>query len=77
VIVCVCRRISDRDIARAAHDGMSFDDVQMELGVATQCGSCESDARQCHAQHCCSGAVALIRRVDDAKHTERLLLATA
>jgi bacterioferritin-associated ferredoxin len=73
VIVCVCRRISDRDIARAAYEGMSFDDLQMEFGVATQCGSCESDARQCHAQHCCSGAVALIRRADAAPTGETAL----
>ncbi len=31
VIVCVCRRISDREIARYAHAGISFDDIQFEL----------------------------------------------
>jgi len=34
---------------------MSFDEVQMELGVATQCGRCEGCARdvvaQCSASH--------------------------
>ncbi len=52
MIVCVCRRISDREIARHARAGMSFDEIQFELGVATQCGCCESCARdvvaQCH-----------------------------
>ena len=38
MIVCVCRRISDREIARHARAGMGFDEIQFELGVATQCG---------------------------------------
>ncbi|MCW5221264.1 (2Fe-2S)-binding protein [Verminephrobacter aporrectodeae] len=53
MIVCVCRRISDREIARHAHAGLDFDEIQFELGVATECGRCESCARdvvaQCHA----------------------------
>ncbi|MBX3586994.1 MAG: bacterioferritin-associated ferredoxin [Ramlibacter sp.] len=55
MIVCVCHRVSDRDIARHARAGMGFDDIQFELGVATQCGQCESCARdvvaQCNAMH--------------------------
>ena len=55
MIVCVCRRVSDREIARHARAGMSFDDIQFELGVATQCGQCEGCARevvdQCSAGH--------------------------
>lgn len=55
MIVCVCNRISDREIVRNAHAGMSFDDIQLELGVATCCGRCESCARelveQCSASH--------------------------
>lgn len=55
MIVCVCRRVSDREIARHARAGMSFDEIQFELGVATQCGRCESCARdvvdQCNAAH--------------------------
>jgi bacterioferritin-associated ferredoxin len=55
MIVCVCRRVSDRDIARHARAGMDFDDIQFELGVATQCGQCEDCARdivaQCNVAH--------------------------
>ena len=62
MIVCVCHRVSDRDIARHVRGGMSFDDIQLELGVATQCGRCESCARdvvaQCHTSH----PVAAVRR---------------
>lgn len=45
MIVCVCHRVSDHTIAKAARLGLSFDDIQLELGVATQCGQCESCAR--------------------------------
>ena len=54
MIVCVCRRISDREIARHARAGMGFDEIQFELGVATQCGQCEGCARDVVAQ--CSKA---------------------
>ena len=50
MIVCVCRRVSDREIARHVRAGMSFDDIQFELGVATQCGNCETCARDVVAQ---------------------------
>jgi bacterioferritin-associated ferredoxin len=46
MIVCVCRRISERDIQRAAHGGCgSLEDLQMELGVATCCGRCAECAQ--------------------------------
>ena len=45
MIVCVCHRVSDREIARHARAGMCFDEIQFELGVATQCGQCEGCAR--------------------------------
>lgn len=55
MIVCFCRRISDREITRHARAGMGFDEIQFELGVASQCGQCEGCARdviaQCHATH--------------------------
>ena len=50
MIVCVCHRISDRDIARHARAGMGFEEIQFELGVATQCGQCEGCARDVVAQ---------------------------
>nr|WP_297356880.1 (2Fe-2S)-binding protein [uncultured Caldimonas sp.] len=47
MIVCVCRRVSDRDIERLARSGCSsFDELQMELGVATCCGQCAECARK-------------------------------
>jgi bacterioferritin-associated ferredoxin len=61
MIVCVCRRVSDRDIHRAAREGVpSFDELQAELGVATACGACLDCAldtwsqARCHAP--CTGS---------------------
>jgi bacterioferritin-associated ferredoxin len=62
MIVCVCRRVSDREIARHARAGMSFDEIQFELGVATQCGQCEGCARDVVAQCCSSHPVAALQR---------------
>jgi bacterioferritin-associated ferredoxin len=55
MIVCVCKRVSDKTIAQSAQQGAGFDDIQMEYGVATQCGKCECTARriwsECHGSH--------------------------
>lgn len=69
MIVCICRRVSDRDIARHARAGMSFDDIQFELGVATQCGQCEGCARDVVAQCCTSRPVAALQLADHLERT--------
>ena len=47
MIVCVCRRVSDRQIRQAAAAGAhSLECLQFELGVATQCGRCADCASQ-------------------------------
>ena len=71
MIVCVCRRVSDREIARHARAGMTFDEVQFELGVATQCGRCEGCARDVVAQCSASHPVASLHR-DDGVHVIQL-----
>jgi bacterioferritin-associated ferredoxin len=41
MIVCVCGRISDQAIGKAAAAGaVSLECLQIDLGVATQCGCC-------------------------------------
>lgn len=53
MIVCVCRRVSDRDITRAVKEGAAtFDDLQFDTGVATQCGRCGDCARDVFDQAC-------------------------
>jgi bacterioferritin-associated ferredoxin len=61
MIVCVCHRVSDREIARHVRAGMDFSDIQLELGVATQCGQCECAAREIVAQCGSTAPVAAIR----------------
>jgi bacterioferritin-associated ferredoxin len=47
MIICVCYRISDRDIERHARNGCaSFDELQMDSGVSSCCGRCADCARE-------------------------------
>jgi bacterioferritin-associated ferredoxin len=56
MIVCVCRRVSDHQIRQAAAEGAhSLECLQIDLGVAMQCGRCADcatrvlcDARAAH-----------------------------
>lgn len=58
MIVCLCHRISDRDIVRAAKEGCpDYDALQEELRVGTSCGACDDCARTVFATCRCAGAV--------------------
>lgn len=47
MIVCLCHRISDRDIRRNVESGIqNFDLLQDETGVASACGCCLDCARE-------------------------------
>ncbi|RZT98028.1 (2Fe-2S)-binding protein [Rivibacter subsaxonicus] len=69
MIVCICRRVSDRDIARHAPACGDFDELQMETGVSTSCGRCRDCAQALFEHHgrvggaCelrCEGAVSMV-----------------
>ena len=46
MIVCVCHRVSDRDIEREVRQGCgSFEELQDELRVGTACGRCHDCAK--------------------------------
>jgi bacterioferritin-associated ferredoxin len=46
MIVCICHRVSDRDIARELRAGCpDFDTLQQRLGFGRSCGSCLPCAR--------------------------------
>ena len=45
MIVCVCHRISHREIEHHAAACDNFDELQMRTGVATGCGRCGDCAR--------------------------------
>ena len=46
MFVCICNGITDRQIRSALNEGSSsFREIRAQLGVASQCGSCEAEAR--------------------------------
>jgi bacterioferritin-associated ferredoxin len=52
MIVCICHRVSDRDIAHAVRAGCeSFEQLQDELRVASGCGACNDFARDTFEAH--------------------------
>ena len=55
MIVCVCHRVSDKQIHQHASEGESFEDIQIDPGVATLCGRCEDCARDA-VEHCHANA---------------------
>ena len=64
MIVCVCRRVSDHDIHRAAQEGaVSLECLQFELGVATQCGRCADCASRilCDARSASAPGMPIVR----------------
>jgi bacterioferritin-associated ferredoxin len=72
MIVCICHRVSDRDIARAARDGCpSFDDLQVDIGVGTCCGKCHDCARQTFELHASASAAALHHTAVCFAHAEQ------
>ena len=65
MIVCLCHRVSDRDIRREVSTGTNcFEVLQDDTRVASSCGSCQDCAREVFNQACASmhrpGAVAHI-----------------
>ena len=52
MIICVCHRVSERDIAREAAAGCpDFDALQDNLRVATGCGACLDYAQMAFEEH--------------------------
>ena len=53
MIVCLCHRVSDRDIHREVSTGTHcFEVLQDETRVASSCGSCHDCAREVFDQAC-------------------------
>ncbi|MFG6447023.1 bacterioferritin-associated ferredoxin [Roseateles sp. BYS180W] len=51
MIVCLCHRVSDRDIHRYVQQGgASFEDLQEETRLASSCGACGDCAQEVFAQ---------------------------
>lgn len=46
--VCVCNAVTEREIEQAVNNGCnSLRQLEDQLGVATQCGSCACEAAAC------------------------------
>ena len=59
MIVCLCHRVSDRDIHREVAAGTNcFDVLQARTRVASSCGSCHDCAREVFESACARVAVA-------------------
>lgn len=57
MIVCLCHRVSDRDIAAAVAGGTRcFEVLQDDLRVASSCGSCLDCARETFDAACARAA---------------------
>lgn len=53
MIVCLCHRISDRDICREVSAGTQcFDVLQDDTRLASSCGSCHDCAREVFESAC-------------------------
>ena len=53
MIVCICQRVSDRDIVRVVREGARcFESVQIETGVAVRCGCCRDCAQEVFEKAC-------------------------
>ena len=56
MLVCVCKAVSDRDIARAVANGArTVEDLGRCTGAGTDCGSCR-ESLACAVQGPCPGS---------------------
>ena len=54
--MCICHRVSDRDITRAVREGCaSFDELQDQTRVATACGACHECAHRAFHEQAAAG----------------------
>lgn len=47
MIICICKRVSDREIRRLVDEGAtSLADIRRETELGTQCGKCACETRR-------------------------------
>ncbi|MBM4375954.1 MAG: (2Fe-2S)-binding protein [Deltaproteobacteria bacterium] len=57
MLVCICKAVSDRDVARAIAEGAaSVDEIARCTGAGTECGSCR-EALACSVAGACPGSM--------------------
>lgn len=70
MIICICHRVSDRDIAREVARGCpSFEALQDATRVATGCGACGEFAKEAFAAHRSGAGCAQLRHPCGAPST--------
>lgn len=73
MIVCICHRVSDRDIDRAVREGTaSFDVLQDDTRVASSCGCCHDCAREVFDTACARHGVQAGRAEPIVFHAARV-----
>jgi bacterioferritin-associated ferredoxin len=73
MIVCLCHRVSDRDIRRAVATGTHcFEVLQHDTLVASSCGSCHDCAREVFDSACAQACNQAIGRQAEAGASLRL-----
>jgi bacterioferritin-associated ferredoxin len=79
VIVCVCHRVSDRDIEREVRHGCeSFDELQDELRVGTACGRCTECAHDTFdVARACRTTTAEVQAIREAREIRVIPIAPA
>jgi bacterioferritin-associated ferredoxin len=68
MIVCLCHRVSDRDIHREVAAGTQcFDVLQDQTRVASSCGSCHDCAREVF-ESACARVLVVPRATESSAH---------
>jgi len=72
MIVCLCHRVSDRDIRRSVDAGVrNFDVLQDETRVASACGCCHDCAVEVFDTAMAKGACPGVCHIEDAAQPQR------
>lgn len=57
MILCLCRGVSDREVAEVVERGaISVSDVKRQCGAGAECGMCIADIQACLQNRRCSRA---------------------
>lgn len=74
MIVCLCHRVSDRDIRRAVAEGThNFEVLQDETRVASACGACHDCARAVFDEALAQQSPVPAVRVEPLAQTRRVI----
>lgn len=46
MIVCICKRVSDKDIQKCIEAGCGFEEIKQQTGACTNCGMCKDCINQ-------------------------------